>query len=218
MRYQAALFDLDGTLLDTLEDILGAANYALREMGYPERTLAEMRRFVGNGAEMQVRRALGEHATEENVARGLALYRPYYAAHCQTHTRPYDGVCALMERLRAAGVRVAVVSNKPDEAVKPLVAQYFGDLAEVAMGETAQRRRKPAPDMVRDTLAALGVAKENAVYIGDSEVDIETARNAGIPCISVSWGFRDEAQLVEAGAACIAPDVQTLAALLLDEK
>lgn len=215
MKYKTALFDLDGTLLDTLEDILAAANYSLREMGYPERTLSEMRRFVGNGAEMQVRRALGEHASEENVAHGLALYKPYYASHCQVHTKPYNGVCALMERLHAAGMRLAVVSNKPDEAVKPLVAQYFGSLADIAMGETPQRRRKPAPDMVNDALAALGAEKESAVYIGDSEVDIETAQNAGLACISVSWGFRDEAQLIAAGAQTIARDAGELEALLL---
>ena len=189
-RFDTVLFDLDGTLLDTLEDICGAANHTLRELGYPERTLAEMRRFVGNGAEMQMRRALGADADEETVAKALALYKPYYAAHCQIKTKPYAGVLELMAALKAEGFRLAVVSNKPDEAVRPLVAKHFGALADIAMGETAQRRRKPAPDMVNDALAALGADKSRAVYVGDSEVDIETARNAGIPCISVTWGFR----------------------------
>ena len=205
-RFDTVLFDLDGTLLDTLEDICGAANHTLRELGYPERTLAEMRRFVGNGAEMQMRRALGADADEETVAKALALYKPYYAAHCQIKTKPYAGVLELMAALKAEGFRLAVVSNKPDEAVRPLVEEHFGALADIAMGETAQRRRKPAPDMVNDALAALGADKSRAVYVGDSEVDIETARNAGIPCISVTWGFRDREQLLEAGAAELAAD------------
>ncbi len=198
-RFDTVLFDLDGTLLDTLEDICGAANHTLRELGYPERTLAEMRRFVGNGAEMQMRRSLGADADEETVAKALALYKPYYAAHCQIKTKPYAGVLELMAALKAEGFRLAVVSNKPDEAVRPLVAQ---------------RRRKPAPDMVNDALAALGADKSRAVYVGDSEVDIETARNAGIPCISVTWGFRDREQLLEAGAAELAADAGELRALL----
>ena len=119
-----------------------------------------------------------------------------------------------MAALKAEGFRLAVVSNKPDEAVRPLVVQHFGTLADIAMGETAQRRRKPAPDMVNDALAALGADKSRAVYVGDSEVDIETARNAGIPCISVTWGFRDREQLLEAGAAELAADAGELHALL----
>ncbi len=214
MRFDTVLFDLDGTLLDTLEDILDAANHTLREMGYPERTLAEMRRFVGNGAETQMRRALGEGADEETVRRALALYKPYYAAHCQIKTKPYAGVLALLEQLKEEKRRIAVVSNKPDEAVRPLAAQHFGALVDTAMGETAQRRRKPAPDMVNDAIAALGADKRRAVYVGDSEVDIETAKNAGIACISVCWGFRDREQLEAAGASEIAADARELRALL----
>lgn len=214
MRFDTVLFDLDGTLLDTLEDILDAANHTLREMGYPERTLAEMRRFVGNGAEMQMRRALGEGADEKTVRRALALYKPYYAVHCQIKTKPYAGVLALLEQLKEEKRRIAVVSNKPDEAVRPLAAQHFGALVDTAMGETAQRRRKPAPDMVNDALAALGADKRRAVYVGDSEVDIETAKNAGIACISVCWGFRDREQLEAAGASEIAADARELRALL----
>ena len=213
-RFDTVLFDLDGTLLDTLEDILAAANYTLREMGYPERTLAEMRRFVGNGAEMQVRRAFGAGADEALIQKALVQYKAYYAAHCQEKTRPYDGVLELLAELKRRGYRLAVVSNKPDEAVRPLAAQYFGGLMDAAMGETAARRRKPAPDMVNDALAALGADRTRAVYVGDSEVDIETARNAGLPCISVCWGFRDREQLVEAGATEIAATAPELLALL----
>lgn len=213
-RFDTVLFDLDGTLLDTLEDILGAVNHTLREMGYPERTLAEMRRFVGNGAEMQMRLALGEGAGEEAVQKGLALYKPYYAAHCQIRTKPYAGVRELMRELKAEGWRVAVVSNKPDEAVKPLVELHFSGLYDLALGETAARRRKPAPDMADDALEMLGAEKCRAVYVGDSEVDVETARNAGMAGIAVSWGFRDRAQLVDAGAVEIAADAAELKALL----
>ncbi len=213
-RFDTVLFDLDGTLLDTLEDILDAANHTLRALGYPERTLAEMRRFVGNGAEMQMRRALGADADETAVAKALALYKPYYAAHSQIRTKPYAGVTELMASLKAEGFRLAVVSNKPDEAARPLVAMYFGTLADVVMGESAQRRRKPAPDMVNDALAALGADRSRAVYVGDSEVDIETAKNAGIPCISVTWGFRDREQLTEAGASELADTAQALRAAL----
>ncbi len=214
MRFDTVLFDMDGTLLDTLADICSAANYTLRAMGYPERTLAEMRRFVGNGAEMQMRRALGAAADEETVKRALEIYKPYYAAHCQVETRPYAGVTELLAALKREGFRMAVVSNKPDEAVKPLARQHFGTLLDAAMGETAQRRRKPAPDMVNDALAALGAEKARAVYVGDSEVDIETARNAEIACISVCWGFRDREQLAQAGAEAIAADARELRELL----
>lgn len=216
-RFDTVLFDLDGTLLNTLEDILNAANHVIAAYGYPPRTLAEMRRFVGNGAEMQLRRAMGEGADEETVRAALAAYKPYYAAHAQERTRPYEGVVELMAALRAEGFRLAVVSNKPDEAVKPLAAEYFGGLVDLALGETAARRRKPAPDMVDDALALLGADRRRAVYVGDSEVDVETARNAGLPCIAVCWGFRDRAELIAAGATELAATAEELGTLLRGE-
>ncbi len=212
-RYDAVLFDLDGTLLDTLEDLRDAANHALRALGRPERTLDEVRSFVGNGAELLMRRAL-DGADEETVRRALELFRPYYAGHCQEKTKPYDGVLELMAELKRQGFRIAIVSNKPDEAVRVLAEQYFGGLADAAMGETAERRRKPAPDMVNDALARLGVERRRAVYVGDSEVDIQTAGNAGLEIVSVCWGFRSREQLVEAGAVEIAGDAAQLRALL----
>ena len=214
-RFDTVLFDLDGTLLDTLEDICGAANHTLRELGYPERTLAEMRRFVGNGAEMQMRRALGADADEETVAKALALYKPYYAAHCQIKTKPYAGVLELMAALKAEGFRLAVVSNKPDEAVRPLVAEHFGALADIAMGETAQRRRKPAPDTVLAVMRKLDLAADEIVYVGDSEVDVATAANVGCDCIAVTWGYRSVEQLCEAGATVLADTTDELERLLL---
>lgn len=214
MAYKTALFDMDGTLLDTLEDLRDSTNHVLREMGYPERSLEETRRFVGNGAEKLIRRAVPEGTAEETIQEALCRFRTYYEAHCKVKTKVYDGMLAVLDALRAHGVKIAVVSNKPDEAVRPLVAQHFGSLADTAMGETAQRRRKPAPDMVNDALKALGAEKSRAVYVGDSEVDIETAKNAGIACISVCWGFRDREQLIAAGASEIAADAQELRALL----
>lgn len=187
------LFDLDGTLLDTLEDLLDATNHALTACGYPKRTQAELRRFVGNGAYNQIRRSLPEGTEEAEIQRVLAVYKPYYTAHCQVKTRPYTGI---PEALKQLGEKypLAIVSNKPDGAVKTLCAQYFSGI--YALGETADCPRKPAPDMVHRAMEAIGA--DRCVYIGDSEVDILTARNAGVPCLSVLWGFRDRCDLLDA--------------------
>ncbi len=215
MGYQTILFDMDGTVLDTLYDLWASTNAVLRELGYPERTMDEIRSFVGNGAANQLRRALPEGSPEDAVAEALRRYQPYYAAHCRDHTRPYDGIVALLRELNAAGKRLAVVSNKPDRAVKLLSGEHFGTLLDVSVGETPERRRKPAPDAVDAALAAMGAPKNGAVYIGDSEVDIETARNAGLPLIAVSWGFRGRAALERAGAETVVDTPEELKALLL---
>ena len=185
------LWDLDGTLLDTLEDLADGVNHALRQFGYPERTLQEVRHFVGNGARRLMERAIPQGA---DVDGALAAFRTYYDAHCQIKTKPYDGV---MEALSELGKKypLAVVSNKPDSAVKPLCAQYFPGL--YALGESADCLRKPAPDMVFKAMEAIGV--EKCIYVGDSEVDVLTAKNAGVPCLSVLWGFRDREEIEEAG-------------------
>ena len=213
-RFDTVLFDLDGTLLDTLEDICDAANHTLRELGYPERTLAEMRRVVGNGAEMQMRRALGADADEETVAKALALYKPYYAAHCQIKTKPYAGVLELMAALKAEGFRLAVVSNKPDQTTRTLAARFFPEL-DGAMGQREGIAPKPAPDMVRAALARLHAAPEETLYVGDSEVDVDTARNAGLDMIGVAWGFRGRAALEAAGAPLVADTPEQLLDMLL---
>lgn len=188
------LFDLDGTLLNTLEDLWDATNYALGSYGYPRRTIEEIRAVVGNGAANQIRKSLPEGTDEETVQTVLAAYKAYYNTHCQIKTAPYAGVLQMLERLEK-DYPIAVVSNKPDSAVKTLCAHYFGEL--YALGESADCPRKPAPDMVKKGMAAIGV--ESCIYIGDSEVDILTARNAGVPCISVLWGFRDRAMLEQSG-------------------
>ena len=186
------LWDLDGTLLDTLEDLADGTNYALGQYGLPERTLDEVRRFVGNGARNLILQAVEGKADVDAV---LDTFRTYYNAHCQIKTKPYDGI---LEALAELGKKypMAVVSNKPDSAVKPLSAQYFPGL--YARGESADCPRKPAPDMVRKAMEAIGV--DSCIYVGDSEVDVLTAKNAGVPCLSVLWGFRDKETLREAGA------------------
>lgn len=199
------LFDLDGTLLDTLEDLLDATNYALTSCGYPPRTLAQLRRFVGNGAANQIRLALPEGASQTEIDHVLAVYKPYYTAHCQHKTQPYPGIPQALAQL---GQRypIAIVSNKPDGAVKALCRQYFPGI--FALGETPDCPRKPAPDMVHRAMDAIGV--QQAIYVGDSEVDVDTAKNAGLPCLSVLWGFRDREDLEQAGAQYFCQTVSQL--------
>ena len=200
MTYKTAVFDLDGTLLDTLEDLYLAVNRALSLHALPPRTRDEVRTFVGNGVELLIRRAVPAGTREEETLRVLADFKEIYAGICEEHTAPYAGIPDLLAALRSRGVRVAVVSNKFDEATKRLCARYFGDLVEVAVGERAGVRKKPAPDTVLEALRDLGAPLDSAVFIGDSDVDVATAAAAGMPCLSVTWGFRDEAFLVAHGA------------------
>ena len=190
------LFDLDGTLLDTLDDLLDATNYALGVHGYAPRTKAEVRRFVGNGAANQIRLSLPVGSTEEEVQAVLNTYKPYYTAHCQVKTAPYPGVVEALAVLKEK-YPVAIVSNKPDAAVKALCADFFPGI--YALGETPDCPRKPAPDMVYKTMAAIGA--ETCIYVGDSEVDVITANNAGVPCVSVLWGFRDREDMEAVGGS-----------------
>lgn len=190
----AIIFDLDGTLLDTLGDLHAATNAVLRQFGYPPRTIDEVRSFVGNGAERLIRLAVPPQG-QAQVAQILERFRTYYAAHCDILTAPYDGVMPMLAKL-GEKYPLAVVSNKPDIAVKELARRYFPTL--YAVGESADCPRKPAPDMVFAAMRALDVQK--CIYVGDSEVDVQTARNASVPCVSVTWGFRDEQTLRVAGA------------------
>lgn len=160
MSYKAVLFDMDGTLLDTLEDLRDSTNHVLRQMGYPERSLEEMRRFVGNGAEKQIHRAVPEGTSEEKIMETLAAYRAYYQDHCQIKTRVYDGLLDMLSELKAKGIKLAVVSNKPDSAVQKLSREYFGDRMDFAVGPSDGVRCKPYPDMAETALKALGIAKK----------------------------------------------------------
>lgn len=196
------LWDLDGTLLDTLEDLADAVNFALQQFGYPERSIEEIRCFVGNGARRLIERSVPAGGDADAV---FDTFRAYYDTHCRIKTRPYDGI---MEALQKLGEKypMAVVSNKPDSAVKPLCAEYFPGL--YARGESTDCPRKPAPDMVFKAMEAIGV--ESCIYVGDSEVDVLTARNAGVPCLSVLWGFRDRAEIEEAGGSHFCEDTAKL--------
>ena len=200
------LWDLDGTLLDTLEDLADGVNHALREFGYPERTVEEVRRFVGNGARRLIMLAVPEGADPEPV---FEVFHAYYDTHCQIKTKPYDGIPEVLEAL-SRKYPMAVVSNKPDSAVKPLCSQYFPGL--YARGESTDCPRKPAPDMVLKAMADIGV--EKCIYVGDSEVDVLTAKNAGVPCLSVLWGFRDRQEIEVAGGRYFCENVLELPLLL----
>ena len=196
------LFDLDGTLLDTLEDLADSVNYALAQHGHPLRTLEQIRTFVGNGAAMLAKLATPEGEDYEQV---LRTFQAHYKTHCQVKTGPYAGVLDALREIRAE-YPVAVVSNKPDPAVKALCNDYFGGV--FTLGERADCPRKPAPDMLYKAMEHLGVDK--AVYIGDSEVDVLTAKNAGMPCISVLWGFRNEEEIRENGGNIFCNDPKQL--------
>ena len=197
MKDTAILFDLDGTLLDTLEDLCDATNHIMAEFGFPRRSLEEVRRFVGNGAKRLIVQAIPEDAPAEQAEAAFQAFQVYYRSHCQIKTRPYDGILQLLEALKREGYPMAIVSNKPDAAVKPLRDRYFSGL--YAQGEQPGCPRKPAPDMVFRAAEALGVHPSCCIYVGDSEVDVLTARNAGMACIGVLWGFRDEDVIRAAG-------------------
>ena len=196
------IFDLDGTLLDTLGDLAAAVNYALRTHGMPEHSIDDVRRFVGNGVRKLMERAIPGGEANPDFEAAFATFRQYYMDHSLDTTRPYSGIPEALEALKAKGCRLAVVSNKMMAATQELCRYFFPDTIEVAIGENeaAGIRKKPAPDTVFAALNALGVGQEGAVYVGDSDVDIETARNAGLPCISVLWGFRDRDFLINHGA------------------
>lgn len=200
------LFDLDGTLLDTLQDLHDAVNYALDTLGHPRRSLEEVRQFVGNGARVLMNLAVPEGADGEV---GYATFKPYYDAHCQIKTAPYPGIPEALDYL-AARYPVAIVSNKPDSAVKTLCADYFPGI--YALGEKPDCPRKPAPDMVLRAMKDLGV--ERCVYVGDSEVDVLTARNAGVPCLSVLWGFRDRGDMEAVGGTHFCDCTEKLVSML----
>ena len=212
MKYNAVLFDLDGTLLDTLGDLQLGVNLTLERHGYPKRTLEEIRTFVGNGARQLMRLALPEGTAEEELEAILAEYLEWYAANFRVNAAPYDGVKAVVDELRERGVKVAIVSNKPDATTTKLGEMFFPGLP--AFGQRDDTPKKPAPEMVWKAMETLGVTAEEAVYVGDSEVDVATARNAGLPLVAVSWGFRTVAELTAAGAVTIVHTAEELLAAL----
>ena len=202
-KYKTYIFDLDGTLLSTLADLAASTNYALRTHHMPERSLDEVRRFVGNGVKKLMERAIPDGLNNPLFEETFATFRQHYMQHNLDATQPYPGIMQLLEQLKAEGKNIAVVSNKFYAATRELCRHFFGDLVPVAIGEREDIRKKPAPDTVIEALRELGVDKEGAVYIGDSDVDIMTAKNSGMPCVSVLWGFRDKEFLLEHGATTL---------------
>lgn len=196
-KFDTVVFDMDGTLLNTLEDLRDAMNHILKKYGYEEKSLEEVRRAVGNGAGRFMKDMLPQGEADPAYGKLLKEYGEYYQAHCQVKTRPYDGILPMLDQLREQEVRVAIVSNKGDGAVKELNRQYFGSAIGTAVGERPGIRRKPEPDSVLEALRILGSSRERSVYVGDSEVDYHTAANAGMTCVLVSWGFRDREQLLQ---------------------
>ncbi len=204
MRYKAVVFDLDGTLLYTLEDLYRATNHALKANGLPERSIDEVRRFVGNGYRQLARLASPEGTPEEVQEQVLRDFNTYYMVHSQDNTAPYPGIPELLEHLHAAGLKLAVVSNKGDAAVQDLMEHYFPGTFEAIAGEREGVRRKPAPDTVLVAMEHMGTTAAETVFVGDSEVDVLTAQNVGCDCIAVTWGYRDVATLHKAGATILA--------------
>lgn len=200
---EAVVFDLDGTLLDTLEDLTDAVNMALEKYGLPSRTLEEVRKFVGNGLRNLMTQAIEDGEANPRFEEIFTFFREYYKNNCNHKTKPYEGVLELMKELKERGIQMAIVSNKIDAGVKELNSKFFAEYIEVAIGEREGIERKPSPDSLEEALRLLGVEKEHALYVGDSDVDIQTAENADVRCVSVSWGFRDKNFLMEHGAGVI---------------
>lgn len=202
---KTVIFDLDGTLLNTLDDLKDSTNFALSQFGFPTRTLEEVRQFVGNGVKKLIERAVPVDCDEETTLKCLAIFKEHYSKNMYNHTKPYDGILDVLENLRNKGLRIAVVSNKFDSAVKELCTKYFNNLVDIAIGQADDVPKKPAPNGVFKAMKALNAEKISSVYIGDSEVDVATAKNSGLPCIGVTWGFRDEKDLTGANVIINAP-------------
>ena len=192
MKTDTVIFDLDGTLLNTLEDLADSTNYAMRAFGLKERSINEVRNFVGNGVDVLIERAVEGAIPKEQELECLDVFKQHYSKNMDNKTKPYDGIMDVIKELLKRGYHIAIVSNKFDAAVKGLNVDYFEGLFPVAIGASDTVAKKPAPDSVIKALQELHSDKERAVYVGDSDVDIMTARNSGLPCISVTWGFRDE--------------------------
>jgi len=216
MKYKLAVFDLDGTILNTLDDLADSLNHCLSVFKMPERTIDEVRRFVGNGIRKLIERAVPENSSDDDINMVYNEFIKYYGEHCSDKTKAYDGIENLIENLRKSGCHTAVVSNKADYAVQELCRKYFNGCFDYAVGEREGISRKPSPDSVNEVLEKLNISRKDSVYIGDSDVDIMTAANAGMDCISVSWGFRDCEFLKEHGASLIVDSPDEIRKLILE--
>ncbi len=213
-KYTTVIFDMDGTLLNTLDDLKASVNYALEKFDMPQRSMDEIRNFVGNGVLRLMELAVPNGMQNSQFEQAFEVFKEHYSQHCNDTTRPYDGVLELIKDLSEKGYKMAIVSNKYYDAVVELNNLYFGDYIDVAIGEKEGIRKKPAPDTVQVALSMLDSTQEESVYIGDSEVDIQTAKNSGLDCISVLWGFRDIDFLKEQGATVTADTPQKVSQLL----
>ena len=213
-KYDAVIFDLDGTLLNTLEDLMDSVNFALKRLGMPERSYEEIRHFVGNGVQCLMERSVPDGKENPKFEEAFRLFRDYYGVHCNDKTGLYPGITALLKALKEENFQMAIVSNKYYEGVQQLREQYFKDYLTVAIGEKEGIRKKPAPDTVLTALGELGISRERAVYVGDSEVDIATAANTGMDCIVVEWGFRTKQGQEEAGGRVFVKEPMEILKLL----
>ena len=211
---KAIVFDLDGTLLDTLADLAASTNYALRSCGMPEHSIDDVRRFVGNGVRMLMTRAVPDGESNPRFDEAFSVFRQHYMQHCLDTTCPYPGIMEALARLKEKGMMLAIVSNKMQAATEELRQHFFSQYIDVAIGESAAVRKKPAPDTVNEALRLLGISHDEAIYVGDSDVDIDTARAAMMPCASVLWGFRDRQFLLNHGATRLLSSPEELLSLV----
>lgn len=214
MKYTTIVFDCDGTLLDTLTDLRNAVNHVLRLHKFPERSVSQVKASLGNGVAHLMRESLPDSLTADKFNTYLDEFKTYYGEHLQDYTTPYPGILDMLDTLRAKGYKLAVVSNKIQEGITPLIKEYFGDRLPVAIGERPDLQRKPAPDMVLQALKELDSTPEESIYIGDSEVDVATANNSGLLCIGVTWGFRDETLHHELGVQYIARKAEDIVTII----
>ncbi len=203
MGFDTVIFDLDGTLLNTLDDLADSVNEALEALSCPQRSLEEIRGYIGVGVHYLMKNALPQGADDEKIEEAVLQFQKFYRKNMSNKTKPYDGICSLLEELWERGIKMAVVSNKSDGNVKKLVGALFGEYIKIAVGERAHRKRKPAPDSVNEVIKLLDTVPDRVLYIGDTEVDMETAKNAGVHAVGVTWGFRNRKNLQEAGAQSI---------------
>lgn len=215
MKFETAIFDLDGTVLDTLDDLRDSVNFALSQNSLPKRTTEEVRAFVGNGIRLLIERAVPDGTDGETLEKCFEDFKIHYKNNSANHTKPYDGIKDVLFRLKNSGVKLALVSNKADFAVQGLISDYFSGIFDFATGEKDGVRRKPYPDSVFTAVKNLNADIKKTVYIGDSQVDVETARNSGLPCIAVTWGFRDKNVLEELSPEYIIDKPSQIAEIIL---
>lgn len=215
MKYKAVIFDMDGTILNTLEDLKNATNYSLRQFGMQERSLEEVRMFVGNGIRKLVERAVPAGTSEEKIAQVFDVFLEYYEIHSADNTSPYPGILELVEKLKKSGIKTAVSTNKADVPAQELGREYFNGIFDLIVGQQDGLKVKPAPDSVNKILSILDIQKKDAIYIGDSDVDVQTAKNSGLDFIGVSWGFRGREFLEKNGAKNIVDNTNEILDLVI---